>query len=548
MSEKTSNLMKKSILIGALTSSFGVFLSKVLGLLYYSPLCSLAGESNMAFYSISYTYYDVLLNISSAGIPFAITTLVSSYIAKDDYKSALFVKKIGTSFVLVLSVSISIIFLLFSGTVARKALGAYASSSDIHSLKVLFVIFIIAVLFVPYLSAIRGYYQGLKRFDLYASSQVFEQFVRVTFILLLGFITVKIFNMDSMFAIYCAMAAASIAAIASIVFFKFFGKKDNDLIVEYANNQPESAIDRNVLIKEIVRLGVPYVIISFFGTSGPIINTTYFIDYVTSCGTLSQSDAVLSLGILQANCSKLNAIPQVLSVGFCAGLVPYLTESLEKQDYKKLSKQIIQIIDTLLFFLIPMLFIYLFFGRDIYYVMYGSLNLTLGTDLLRKSVLTSFTETVLPIFTSIIITLRLRKESVFTLILGFTVKTITFFPLVKNFGAFGIILSTVCASISCMTIYLILLYKKYSISFLSTLIRMFQIAMNSAITVIPCFLLRTFITFAYNSRLLCLLMLFAFGIIMLLIYYFLSKKSKLFEKIFEIKSSSFKDVIKKFRI
>ena len=51
MSEKTTNIIKKSILIGALTSSFGVFISKILGLLYYSPLCSLAGESNMAFYS-----------------------------------------------------------------------------------------------------------------------------------------------------------------------------------------------------------------------------------------------------------------------------------------------------------------------------------------------------------------------------------------------------------------------------------------------------------------------------------------------------------------
>mgnify|MGYP003330341672 CR=1 FL=1 len=95
MSEKTQNIIKKSILVGALTSSFGVFLSKVLGLLYYAPLSSLAGEANMAFYSISYTYYDVLLNISSAGIPFAITTLVSTYIVKNDYRSALFVKRIA---------------------------------------------------------------------------------------------------------------------------------------------------------------------------------------------------------------------------------------------------------------------------------------------------------------------------------------------------------------------------------------------------------------------------------------------------------------------
>lgn len=180
--------------------------------------------------------------------------------------------------------------------------------------------------------------------------------------------------------------------------------------------------------------------------------------------------------------------------------------------------------------------------------MYGNLNLTLGTELLRKSVLISFTETVLPIFTSIVITLRLRKESVFTLIMGFAVKTLTFFPLVRYFGAFGIILSTVCASIACMTIYFILLYRRYSISFIPSFRRLFIIIINSALTIIPCFLIRTFVKFAYNSRITCLLILFAFGMIMVYIYYLLNKKTKLFEKIFEIKNPSIKSLIHRFKI
>ena len=56
MSEKR---IKQSVLVGALTSSFGIFISKALGLLYLTPLNALAGESNMSFYSITYTYYDL---------------------------------------------------------------------------------------------------------------------------------------------------------------------------------------------------------------------------------------------------------------------------------------------------------------------------------------------------------------------------------------------------------------------------------------------------------------------------------------------------------
>lgn len=548
MSGKRQEIIKKSILVGALTSSFGVFVSKLLGLIYYSPLCSLAGEANMAFYSITYTYYDVLLYISQAGIPFAITTLVSSYIVKKDYRSALLVKKIGTTFVLVLSVACGFVFFIFSGPLARKALGSLASASDIKSLRILFLILLVAVIFVPYLSSIRGYFQGLKRFDLYASSQVFEQFIRVLSIILLGYIAVIVLKLENMYAIYCAIAAASIAAIASIAYVLLLGKNDDKELKMKAYLQDGDPVDTKDVIKDMFRIGIPYVLISFFGTSGPIINTTFFIDYVTKCGTLTQSEAVLSLGILQANCSKLNAIPQVLSVGFCAGLVPYLNESLEIQDYRKLNKQVVQINDTLFFFLVPMLFIFLFFARDIYYIMYGSLNLTLGTNLLRKSVITSLTETVLPVFTSIVISLRLRKESVLTLVLGFVIKTLSFFPLVKYFGTLGIILSTAFVSLCCMTIYLTLLKVKYNITFIPSVKRIAIITLNSAITVIPCFLIRRYVIFAYNSRLLCLLFLFAFGVIMLFIYLRLSKRANLFKEIFDIDNASFKNLFKKFRI
>ena len=112
---------------------------------------------------------------------------------------------------------------------------------------------------------------------------------------------------------------------------------------------------------------------------------------------MPQTEAVLSLGILQANCSKLNAIPQVLTSGFCAGLVPYLTESLVKEDYKKMNKQIMQILNTVLYILVPALFIFHFFARDVYFIMYGNSNLDLGTSLFKASNFYAFTETILPI-------------------------------------------------------------------------------------------------------------------------------------------------------
>ena len=44
--------------------------------------------------------------------------------------------------------------------------------------------------------------------------------------------------------------------------------------------------------------------------------------------------AKLLYGIIQMQCDKLTSIPQVLGIGFSAGIVPYMTIALENRDYE----------------------------------------------------------------------------------------------------------------------------------------------------------------------------------------------------------------------
>lgn len=541
-------VIKQSLLVGALTSSFGVFISKALGLLYYSPLSSLAGEENMVFYSTTYTYYDLLLKISSAGIPFAIAALVAKYAAKNDYKTALLVKKLGTSLVMGLSFVSAIIFVLISGPLARQSMGALASDADIEHLKTLFLILLIAVILVPYLSVIRSYYQGLKRLDLYASSQVLEQLVRVSTIIFSGFIVIKVLKLENIWAIYMAIAAAGLAALVAIIFFKLMTKKDDMRINKMIKVQETDAADAKEIFSEIVSLGVPYLLISFLGTTGQLVNSTFFLSYVTTRVGMPIQEAKLSLGILQANCSKLNAIPQVLTSGFCAGLVPYLTESLEVGDFEKLSKQVIQILDTVLFILIPSIFVFFFFAKDIYYIMYGGNNLELGSKLFRASNVMAFTETVLPILSSVMITLRLKKESILTLLGGTVVKFSTFFLFVRLFKTYGLVISTCVASCVSMIVYFTILRNRFDINFEKTLKRMLVIIVASLIMVLPAVLIHFIIPFHYDSRIIDIIIMCVLGVMMLVTYYFISVRFHLPQTILGIKTPSVKNLLAKFRL
>ena len=545
-----SNKMKQSLLIGALTSSFGIFISKLLGLFYYSPLSSLAGEENMAFYSYAYAYYDVLLQISSAGIPFAIAALVAKYVAKNDYKTVLLIKKLGTSIIMVLSFIVGIVFFIFSTPLSKQLLGSSAPIEDIEHLTNLFYILLIAVIAVPFLSAIRGYIQGLKRLDIYASSQVLEQFIRVLSIIVGAFIIVKILNLENIWAIYVAIAAASFGAIVAILFTKLFSHKDEKHVIELANKQNfDSGITSKEITKEILTIGIPYVIISFLGTAGPLVNTTFFMDYITKVnGPSIYQSAKLASGILQANIAKISNIPSVLALGFGSGMVPYLSESLEENDNHKITRQINQILDTVTYILVPMIVIFIFFAKDIYYIMYGNTNLDLGASLFAVSNIQIFLGTIAPVFSSIMMSLRLRKEAIVTLIISFLIKLVTFFPCVKNFGTYGMIYSSGFYYLVQILIYFYYLRIRFNINIRGASKRLVMICACSIVMILPPFFIHKMIEFSYASRIKDILLLGGLGLWMAINYYFVTVISGLPQKIFGLKDVTIKQLLKKFRL
>ncbi len=489
--------MKQSLLIGALTSSFGIFVSKLLGLLYYSPLSALAGESNMAFYSIVYTYYDLLLQISQAGIPFAIAAMVAKYYSKEDYKTVLLVRKMGTAIVMALSVATGLFLLLAGEPLARQSLGVSAPEQDIRNLKIMFDILTIAVILVPLLSAVRGYVQGLKRLDVYASSQVLEQFVRVFSIIIFAYLFVKVLGFESIWAIFIAIAAASLGASAAFIFTKLLSRQDVVTVEKLAAAQESDALmSEKEILREIVFLGIPYVIISFLGTAGPLVNTTFFLDYMSKVnGPQIYEEAKLASGILQANVAKIANIPSVLAIGFGSGMVPYLSESLEARDNRKITRQINQILDTVTYILVPMIVIFVFFARDIYFIMYGNYNLDLGTSLFAVSNIQIFLGTIAPIFSSIMMSLKLRKEAITTLIVSFIVKFVTFFPMVRFFGAYGMIYSSGFYYLVQIILYFIALKRNFGINIKGSSRRFVKILISSLIMVLPAYAIHGIIPF-----------------------------------------------------
>lgn len=456
MSNKSSSnsskpRIKQSFIAGALTSSAGIFVSKALGLLYVSPLSRMAGADNTVFYSYGYTYYNILLQICSAGLPFAIAALVSKYATRNDYKTVLLLRKLAMSIMLGMGFILCVTFLFIANPLAKQALGSQASVEDVAILVNVFRILVLSVLTVPFLSSFRCFWQGLKELKPYAFSQVLEQFVRVFSMLALGAFCVYVLQLDGIYAIYMAMFSTFLAAAVALIYYFKFDKQHISWVRRAARAQEKRAAKPKKVILELIAFGLPFAISSILGNSMDIVNNTFFMGEIVKVG-YTQQEGMTILSMIQYQSLHLIAIPQVLATGFPSGIVPYMTSALERRDIRQLKRYIGECLDVVMYIGIPLCMCLCFLAKPIYSLFYGTQDLDLGASVLQWSTTVAIVGTFSPICTSMMMTLKMRGQVLIYLAITFAFKLISFFPMVQTMGWQGAIVSSALAS--CVLIFL----------------------------------------------------------------------------------------------
>ena len=466
--------IKQSFIAGALTSSAGIFVSKALGLLYVSPLSRMAGADNTVFYSYGYTYYNILLQICSAGLPFAIAALVSKYATRNDYKTVLLLRKLAISIMLGMGFILCVTFLFIANPLAKQALGAQASSADIDILVNVFRILVLSVLTVPFLSSFRCFWQGLKELKPYAFSQVLEQFVRVFSMLALGAFCVYVLQLDGVYAIYMAMFSTFLAAAVALIYYFKFDKANIGWVRRAARNQTKRPARAKKVVVELIAFGLPFAIASILGNSMDIVNNTFFMGEIVKVG-YTQEEGMQILSMIQYQSLHLIAIPQVLATGFPSGIVPYMTSALERHDIKQLKRYIGECLDVVIYIGFPLCMCLCFLAKPIYSLFYGTKDLDLGASVLQWSTTVAIAGTFSPICTSMMMTLKMRGQVLIYLAITFAFKLISFFPMVQYMGWQGAILSSALAS--CVLIFLSLkaINNRFGMSYWKNILHLFKV-------------------------------------------------------------------------
>lgn len=151
---------------GAAILAVGIMVVKLIGMFYRIPLVNIIGEQGTADFNNAYNIYAVLLTVSTAGLPVAVSKLVSEANALGRKNQVQRIFKLALSLFLTLGV-LSFLLMFFKADMLAGMMHDEKAAAGIRALAP-------AVICVGCLSAFRGYTQGHTNMTPTAVSQIIE--------------------------------------------------------------------------------------------------------------------------------------------------------------------------------------------------------------------------------------------------------------------------------------------------------------------------------------------------------------------------------------
>lgn len=305
MSNKGNKFIKGAAILGIA----GVII-KLLGAVFRIPLTNWIGDDGMSYYGFAYSIYGALLVLSTAGIPVAISRMVSERIAVGEYKNAHKVFKVATSLLFGIGI-VSFAACYFGGEWITEKLGNPDAALAVKAISP-------ALLFVPLFSAFRGYFQGRQNMNPTAISEITEQLVRVIVGLYLAYTLLDSGFKEAAAGASFGASAGSIAGLAIIVVIYMLNRRTIHRKIDLNNKQVE---ETGVILRKIVAIAVPIIIGSEIMPIMTLLDTGIIMTRLQATGW-TYEEAKSLYGLLSGFCNSLIAFPQVFTQAVAVSLVP----------------------------------------------------------------------------------------------------------------------------------------------------------------------------------------------------------------------------------
>jgi stage V sporulation protein B len=428
-------LTKDSLIKGTVILALAALIARVLGAVQRIPLVYLLGDSGMGSYTIAFNVYSILLVVATAGIPSALSKLISERTALGRAAEAARIYRAAVWFALVAGVVMTGLLYAAAPFYAVRVAHDPTSTLAIRAIAP-------ALLLFPLIAIMRGYFQGRQHMLPNGLSQIVEQILRLVAAIGLAYAL-----LEMGYAAEWAIAGASFGGVmgsvgaVAVMLYAAVRMRRADAAERRALNAAPGAGVSSLTLRHIYgmifRISIPIVI---FSMTVPLI---YFIDSSIVIplleGQIGHEQAVETLGLLGGRAQSLAGIPIILAIALSQSVVPVISAAYARKDESELRRQTSNALLLSVLTGLPMVLAICAAARSINIFMFGN---DAGTAIIVVLTLSAMFQIVMQTSGAILMGLGDMKKLVLFVAIGIAVKLAGSFLLAPWFGIYGIIAST----------------------------------------------------------------------------------------------------------
>lgn len=311
---------------GALILAIANVLVKVIGAGFKIPLTYILGEEGMGLFSTAYTIYGLLFIIATAGLPVAVSKMVSESRSLNKYKEVKLILKVSFVILSVIGVLGFLILYCFAPQFAdylnnpRAEMGIKAIAP--------------AMIFVALMSAFRGFFQGHQNMFPTAASEVLEALGKLIFGYGFAYYFVTTITNDAQrINMGAAGAVAGVSAGAFLGFLALFGIYVFSRKNLYKDTlESEKARSGSQIGKKLISIAIPITIGASVFSLTNIIDMAMIMRRLEVAGFDASSTGLALYGSYTGYAVPLFNMPPTLISSISISVVPAIAGAFVKKE------------------------------------------------------------------------------------------------------------------------------------------------------------------------------------------------------------------------
>lgn len=438
-------MKKNSFVEGTVIATFIIVIVKLIGMLYVIPFYKIVGTEGGALYSYAYNIYLIFLSISSAGLPNAVSKIISEYNTLEYESAKKRAYKIARNIITFVSVIAFLILFIFAEEIGRFIIGNLQGGNTYEDIAFVIRCVSPSVLVIPFLSITKGYLQGHKFVSKSSMSQLIEQVVRILVILLGSYLVLNVFKGTLKVAVGIAVSGAFFGGLCAYIYLRSIMHKNKEAF-ENDKTVKEIQISNKEIAKKIIMYAIPFIIINL------VTDLYNFTDQILVLRTLehmsySTKDVEFIASSISTWSPKICMIINSIAMGMTISIIPTIVSAKTKGNKEEVERRINQSISMVFSVSLPLAVGLSVLSKPVWTIFYN--DNVYGSMILSLAVFSALLANVYMVISTILQSLNRNKQVYLVSGIGFLTNALLDVPIMLLLNYLGLngFMGSICASI-----------------------------------------------------------------------------------------------------